>query len=222
MLQLSNICRTFGTSATRVVALDNISLSIEKGDFTVITGQSGSGKSTLLQIIGLLDRASGGTYLLNGQDVGCLNDRQQSEFRLKNIGFIHQAFHLLPQESALSNVALPLGYMGYKRSRRLSLAKEALERVGLKDRIAHKPTQLSGGEQQRVAIARAIVTQPHLILADEPTGNLDSKNGAIIMELLRHLNKEGQTIVMVTHDKSIVQENDRQIVLHDGKIQFSR
>lgn len=222
MLQLSNICRTFGTSATRVVALDNISLSIEKGDFTVITGQSGSGKSTLLQIIGLLDRASSGTYLLNGQDVGCLNDRQQSEFRLKNIGFIHQAFHLLPQESALSNVALPLGYMGYKRSRRLSLAKEALERVGLKDRIAHKPTQLSGGEQQRVAIARAIVTQPHLILADEPTGNLDSKNGAIIMELLRHLNKEGQTIVMVTHDKSIVQENDRQIVLHDGKIQFSR
>lgn len=222
MLQLSNICRTFGTSATRVVALDNISLSIEKGDFTAITGQSGSGKSTLLQIIGLLDRASGGTYLLNGQDVGCLNDRQQSEFRLKNIGFIHQAFHLLPQESALSNVALPLGYMGYKRSRRLSLAKEALERVGLKDRIAHKPTQLSGGEQQRVAIARAIVTQPHLILADEPTGNLDSKNGAIIMELLRHLNKEGQTIVMVTHDKSIVQENDRQIVLHDGKIQFSR
>lgn len=204
------------------MALDNISLSIEKGDFTAITGQSGSGKSTLLQIIGLLDRASGGTYLLNGQDVGCLNDRQQSEFRLKNIGFIHQAFHLLPQESALSNVALPLGYMGYKRSRRLSLAKEALERVGLKDRIAHKPTQLSGGEQQRVAIARAIVTQPHLILADEPTGNLDSKNGAIIMELLRHLNKEGQTIVMVTHDKSIVQENDRQIVLHDGKIQFSR
>lgn len=204
------------------MALDNISLSIEKGDFTAITGQSGSGKSTLLQIIGLLDRASSGTYLLNGQDVGCLNDRQQSEFRLKNIGFIHQAFHLLPQESALSNVALPLGYMGYKRSRRLSLAKEALERVGLKDRIAHKPTQLSGGEQQRVAIARAIVTQPHLILADEPTGNLDSKNGAIIMELLRHLNKEGQTIVMVTHDKSIVQENDRQIVLHDGKIQFSR
>lgn len=219
MLQLSNICRIFGSGATRVAALDNVSITIEQGAFATITGQSGIGKSTLLQIIGLLDRTNSGTYILNGQDVGSLNDRQQSEFRLKNIGFIHQSFCLLPQESALSNVALPLGYMGYKRKNRLSLAKEALERVGLKDRILHKPTQLSGGEQQRVAIARDIVTQPRLILAYEPTGNLDSKNGATIMQLLRQLNKEGQTIVMVTHDKSIIQEDDQKIVLYNGKIQ---
>lgn len=219
MIQLSHICRAFGRDATRVMALNDVCLTIERGAFAVITGPSGSGKSTLLQILGLLDRADGGTYFLENQEVGALPDKQQSAIRLKNIGFVHQSFYLLPRENALSNVALPLGYMGYDRKKRISLAKEALERVGLKDRLRHKPTQLSGGEQQRVAIARALVTNPRLILADEPTGNLDSKNSEVIQRLLRRLNSEGQTIIMVTHDNSIVSPGDRHIVLRDGEIQ---
>ena len=221
MLKLSHVSRIFNSGATRVEALKDISLDIEKGSFAVITGRSGSGKSTLMQVLGLLDRADAGQYFLNGQEVGTLQEKQQSAIRLKEIGFVHQSFYLLPHESAVSNVALPLGYLGYSKKERVILAEKALERVGLQERLYHNPTQLSGGEQQRVAIARAIVTKPNLILADEPTGNLDSKNGLLIHQLLRRLHQEGQTIVMVTHDQGMVREGDKHIVLKDGHLQSS-
>ncbi len=199
-------------------ALADINLSINKGDFVAIVGPSGSGKSTLMHILGLLDHATSGTYELDGHDVSNLGENTLAGIRNKKIGFVFQSFNLLPRTSALDNVALPLIYSGIGNKERLERAEEALLEVGLEEKLASRPNQLSGGQQQRVAIARALVTNPEIILADEPTGNLDSKNGEEIMKLFHHLNKNGKTIILITHEPNIAKHAKKHIHIRDGRI----
>ena len=199
-------------------ALRGVSFSIKVGEFVSIMGPSGSGKSTLMNIVGCLDTPSKGTYLLNDRNVGNLDEEQLAGIRNEEIGFVFQKFHLLPRSSALENVALPLKYASVKQSERLTRAEEVLDKVGLSNRLTHKPTELSGGEQQRVAIARALVNSPSILFADEPTGNLDSKTGHQVLEIFKDLNKRGQTIVVITHEREIAEQSQRTITIKDGEI----
>ncbi len=221
VVEFRNVSRRYGDPANEdslVTALDTASFKINKGEFVAIVGPSGSGKSTLLHLIGLLDRQSEGEILIDGVESKKLNDSQLAKLRNQKIGFVFQQFNLLRATPAISNVELPLVYRGLAYSKRREMARQQLESVGLGDRLYNKPSQLSGGQQQRVAIARALVTQPSLLLADEPTGNLDSKTGAGIIELFRNLHKQGVTIVMVTHDQELAAKAVRQIVIKDGGI----
>ncbi|MFC2043704.1 ABC transporter ATP-binding protein [Chloroflexota bacterium] len=216
MIELENITKIYRMGKVEVPALRGISLSIDQGEMVAIIGASGSGKSTLMNILGCLDKPSSGSYLLEGADVNRLNDDKLAEIRSKKVGFVFQAYNLLSRASATANVELPLVY-GDGRNRR-KRALEALERVGLGKRANHKPTELSGGEQQRVAIARALVNNPTVILADEPTGNLDSTSTAEIVSIFRQLNLDGIMIVIVTHEMDISEQTQRIIRLHDGKV----
>ena len=199
-------------------ALTDVSLSLDKGEYLAIMGPSGSGKSTLMNIIGCLDRPTSGAYLLDGVDVLSLNDNQLSEIRCRKIGFVFQSFQLLSTETALHNVMLPLSFAGVPRSQRREIAARALERVGLADRLDFLPSQLSGGQKQRVAIARALVNDPQLILADEPTGALDQRSGAAVMDLFEQLNAEGVTVVVITHDSGVSRRARRVLHIVDGEI----
>lgn len=199
-------------------ALSDVTLTIKKGEFVAITGPSGSGKSTLMNILGLLDRPTSGSYNLNGQDVSKLHENSLAEIRNKRIGFVFQSFNLLSRTSALDNVALPLIYAGIHKKEREKRAQQSLQHVGLEEKLLSKPNQLSGGQQQRVAIARALVTNPEIILADEPTGNLDSKTGSEIMALFKQLHKSGRTIILITHDPAIAKNAARIIYVKDGKV----
>lgn len=216
MIDLENITKVYHMGKVEVNALRGITLSIAKGEMVAIIGASGSGKSTLLNVVGLLDRPTSGRYLFDGTDVSRLNDNQLAEMRNQKLGFVFQDFNLLPRATALANVELPLIYGG-KRHRR-ELATEALERVRLGERVKHKPTELSGGEQQRVAIARALVNNPSIILADEPTGELDTHSSAEIMSIFRKLHQEGITIILITHEVDIAAQAQRTIHLQDGRI----
>lgn len=216
MIQLKNIEKVYRTSTIETLALNNINLSIEKGEFLSIMGPSGCGKSTLLNIIGLLDTPSNGDVEIGGQRTNGLADKQMAQFRNKTIGFIFQSYHLINDLPVLDNVELPLLYRSTSGRERSRLAAEALEKVGLSNRMKHYPNQLSGGQKQRVAIARAIVGNPEIILADEPTGNLDSNMGHEVMEILQQLNREGTTIVMVTHDENMAHKTSRLVRLFDG------
>lgn len=219
LLNLSHIYKDYQQEKLVVPVLKDVSLSVEEGEYVAIMGPSGSGKTTLMNIIGCLDLPTSGSYELSGQDVLACKDRELADVRLNSIGFVFQSFHLLPRESALENVALPLIYAGVKKADREKRAAAALERVGLADRVDFKPTQLSGGQKQRVAIARAMVNNPKILLADEPTGALDSKSGKQIMELFDRLNEEGVTIVVITHDAKIASYAKRVIRIIDGEIE---
>lgn len=219
LLNLSHIYKDYQQEKLVVPVLKDVSLSVEEGEYVAIMGPSGSGKTTLMNIIGCLDLPTSGSYELSGQDVLACKDRELADVRLNSIGFVFQSFHLLPRESVLENVALPLIYAGVKKADREKRAAAALERVGLADRVDFKPTQLSGGQKQRVAIARAMVNNPKILLADEPTGALDSKSGKQIMELFDRLNEEGVTIVMITHDAKIASYAKRVIRIIDGEIE---
>jgi len=217
MMQLKNISKIYQKNGEQEVrALDKVDLLIEKGDFVAIVGASGSGKSTMMNILGMLDRPTSGDYYLEGRKVNTYDDNELAKIRNKTIGFIFQKFHLLPKTSAVENVELPLIYSDRKNIRGLGL--KALEKVGLKDRSSHTPNELSGGQQQRVAIARALVNEPEILMADEPTGNLDSAATSEIMSIFQELNKEGKTIIMVTHEKDIAKKANRVIEIRDGKI----
>lgn len=216
MIQLKNIEKVYRTSTIETLALNNINLNIDKGEFLSIMGPSGCGKSTLLNIIGLLDNPSNGDVEIAGQRTNGLADKQMAQFRNKTIGFIFQSYHLINDLPVLDNVELPLLYRSTSGKERSRLAAEALEKVGLSNRMNHYPNQLSGGQKQRVAIARAIVGKPEIILADEPTGNLDSNMGHEVMDILQQLNQEGTTIVMVTHDENMAHKTSRLVRLFDG------
>lgn len=219
VLELHDICKSYLQGKEPVPVLHHIQLDVAEGEYLAIMGPSGSGKSTLMNIIGLLDLQTSGSYLFDGQDMAKCTDNQLSNIRNQKIGFVFQNFNLLPRQSVLENVALPLLYAGVKKKERQERAKEMLTRVGLADRLQFKPTQLSGGQKQRVAIARAMVTQPRLLLADEPTGALDTKSGDQIMELFQQLNQEGVTIVMITHELEIAQHAQRIVTIRDGKLE---
>lgn len=218
ILNLQNIYKNYNQDKLEVPVLKNISLQVEEGEYVAIMGPSGSGKTTLMNIIGCLDRPTSGSYELAGESVLSLKDRELSSVRLNSIGFVFQSFQLMPRESALNNVSLPLSYAGIKKKERRERAGKALERVGLADRAAFKPSQLSGGQKQRVAIARAMVNNPKLLLADEPTGALDSKSGRQVLELFQKLNDEGVTIVMITHDVNVANQAKRILHIIDGEI----
>ena len=217
MLELKNICKTYTQGKLDVPVLKDISLSVEEGEYVAIMGPSGSGKTTLMNIIGCLDSPTSGEYFLEGKDIAQNSDSKMSDVRLHSIGFVFQSFYLLSRQSALENVALPLLYAGVRRKERLEIARKALERVGLGDRVNFKPTQLSGGQCQRVAIARAIVNEPKILLADEPTGALDTKSGEQIMEIFQR-NDEGVTIVMITHEPEIAAHAKRILHIRDGQL----
>ena len=221
ILNLQNIFKDYQQDKLVVPVLKDVSLQVEEGEYVAIMGPSGSGKTTLMNIIGCLDRPTSGTYELAGESVLNLKDKELSSVRLNRIGFVFQSFQLMPRESALDNVSLPLSYAGIKKKERRERARKALERVGLGDRADFKPTQLSGGQKQRVAIARAMVNNPKILLADEPTGALDSKSGKQIMELFEKLNEEGVTIVMITHDINIAKNAKRILHIIDGEISES-
>lgn len=218
VIKLNEIARHFVVGTETVKALRSITLTIERNEFVALMGPSGSGKSTLMNLLGCLDTPTNGNYFLNGQDVSKMNDNQLAEIRNKEIGFIFQVFNLLPRSTALENVTLPLIYAGMSKADRVERAKKVLEDVQLSDRIMHKPNELSGGQRQRVAVARALVNHPSIILADEPTGNLDSKVSVEIMGLLEEIHKAGNTIIVVTHEEDIAQHAHRIIRLIDGNI----
>ncbi|MEY8393794.1 ABC transporter ATP-binding protein [Lachnospiraceae bacterium 45-P1] len=220
LIDLRGIYKVYYMGDEEVRANDGISLTIEKGEFVAIVGKSGSGKSTLMNIIGALDVPTGGEYYLGGRDVSDMTDNQLAEIRNTMIGFVFQQYNLLPKLNLLENVELPLLYAGMDAWDRRERAMESLERVGLKEKWKNFPKQLSGGQQQRVSIARALAGNPSLILADEPTGALDSKTGREVLDFLKKLNREGNTIVMITHDSSIAREARRVVRIHDGKINF--
>ena len=218
MLELKNIYKNYTQGKMDVPVLKDISLSVDEGEYVAIMGPSGSGKTTLMNIIGCLDSPTSGEYILEGKDISQSSDNKLSDVRLHSIGFVFQSFYLLSRQSALENVALPLLYAGVRRKERLEIARKALERVGLGDRVNFKPTQLSGGQCQRVAIARAIVNNPKVLLADEPTGALDTKSGEQIMEIFQKLNEEGVTIVMITHEPEIAAHAKRVLHIRDGML----
>ena len=218
MIKLTGINKIYRTDTIETQALENVNIEVKKGEFVSIMGPSGCGKSTLLNIIGLLDEPTAGTVEIAGCDTTGMKDKEMADFRNRTLGFVFQSFHLINSLNVIDNVELPLLYRGVKRSERRRLAKEMLERVGLSHRMYHMPSQLSGGQCQRVAIARAIIGNPEIILADEPTGNLDSKMGAEIMDILHKLNKEdGRTIVMVTHNEEQAKQTSRTIRFFDGR-----
>ncbi|MCZ6694012.1 MAG: ABC transporter ATP-binding protein [Bacteroidetes bacterium] len=218
LIQITEISKIYRMGAETIDALQSITLQIQKGEYIAFMGPSGSGKSTLMNIIGCLDRPTSGNYILNGQDVSNLNENELADIRNKEIGFVFQTFNLLPRSSSLDNVALPLVYAGIGKSQRDKKAMASLESMGLGDRALHKPNELSGGQQQRVAIARALVNDPAIILADEPTGNLDSKTSFGIMELFQELHQKGNTIIVVTHENDIAHFAQRIVHLNDGLI----
>jgi len=218
IIHLEGVSRVYSTGRIEVPALVDIDLEIAAGEFLAIVGPSGSGKSTMMHILGCLDRPTAGRYLLDGTPVDTLDDDGLARLRSRSIGFVFQSYNLLPRTTALENVAAPLMYQGVGRSARLARATAALERLGLGDRLHHQPTELSGGQQQRVGIARAIVTEPAIILADEPTGNLDSHSGDEVIALLRELHATGRTIVLITHDADVAASADRQVHLRDGRV----
>ena len=218
LIDVRNVYKIYNPGENEVRALDGVSLTIEEGEFVAIIGQSGAGKSTLMNMLGLLDTCTSGEYYMDGIDVSHMSDDELSEIRNKKIGFIFQGFNLISSLTAKGNVELPLVYRGMKRSEREKLSAKALEMVGLEKRMYHRPAQMSGGQQQRVAIARAIAAKPPLILADEPTGNLDSHSGKDVMKIIHHLHSEGRTIILITHDNGIAAEAQRVIRIQDGKI----
>lgn len=219
LIKVKDLYKIYNPGENEVRALDGVSLTVREGEFVAIIGHSGSGKSTLMNMLGCLDVPTKGTYILNGRDVSCLSDNELSDVRNNEIGFIFQGFNLIQNLTALENVELPLIYRHVDKVKRRKLAVEALEKVGLKERIKHKPAEMSGGQQQRVAIARAIAAAPPLILADEPTGNLDSKSTEDIMQILDGLNDKGNTIVLITHDDTIAANAKRVVRIMDGKIE---
>ncbi len=217
-IKAENLCRYFHVGGTLVRALDGVSLDIQDGEYVTICGASGSGKSTLMNILGCLDVPTSGRYLLDGEDVPALDDKTLSRIRGSKIGFVFQSFNLIPALTAEENVELPLMYRGVPRKQRREAAREALEQVGLLNRANHRPCEMSGGQQQRTAIARAIAARPSIILADEPCGNLDSRSGRVICEILEALHLCGKTIVMITHDENAARRAERLIRISDGKI----
>lgn len=218
LIELKNTYKIYNPGENEVRALDGVNLEIDRGDFVAIVGHSGSGKSTLMNMLGLLDIVTSGTYILNGKDVSDMDDDELSSIRNLEIGFIFQGFNLIPSLTAQGNVELPLIYRGMKAEQRHELSEAALKRVGLEKRMDHLPNQMSGGQQQRVAIARALAAKPPLILADEPTGNLDSNSGKDVMRIINELWAEGRTIILITHDDSIAETAHRVIRISDGKI----
>ncbi len=219
IIQLESIIKNYYVGTVVVEALRTVSLNIERNEYTSIMGPSGSGKSTLMNILGCLDTLTDGKYILNGKDVSQLDDNRLAEIRNKEIGFVFQTFNLLARYSALDNVILPLIYAGYSKTERIERAKEVLISVGLEDRMTHKPNELSGGQRQRVAVARALVNDPSIILADEPTGNLDSKTSIDILNLLSDIHQRGNTVIVVTHEEDIAQKTNRIIRLMDGEVE---
>ena len=218
IIRLTRVSRTYEMGPVVVPALDDVSLAVQPGEFVAIVGPSGSGKSTMMHILGCLDRPTAGAYELAGTPVADLDDDGLAQLRSRAIGFVFQSYNLLPRTTALDNVATPLLYQGVARRERQERARAALERLGLGDRVSHEPTELSGGQQQRVAVARALVTEPALILADEPTGNLDSRSGADVLDVFRELHAGGRTIVLITHDPAVAASASRQVHLLDGRI----
>lgn len=218
LVHIENICKIYNPGENEVRALDHVSLNIDTGEFVAIIGQSGSGKSTLMNMLGCLDIPSSGSYLLNGEDVSSMTDDELSDIRNREIGFIFQGFNLIQNLTALENVELPLIYRGVGKKERKELALKSLEMVGLNNRIDHTPSQMSGGQQQRVAIARAIAAKPPVILADEPTGNLDSASSKEILQILKGLHKDGRSVILITHDNEIAAQAKRVIRIADGKI----
>ncbi|SDJ93785.1 putative ABC transport system ATP-binding protein [Natronincola ferrireducens] len=218
MITVKDLNKVYENGSIAVQALRNVNLEIDEGEFVAITGPSGSGKSTFMNIIGCLDRATSGLYILGGETIEDLSDNELAAIRNRKIGFVFQSFNLLPRTSALKNVELPMMYAGIGKKERRARALDALERVGLGDRVDHKPNELSGGQKQRVAVARALVNNPSIILADEPTGNLDSKSTQEVMDLFKKLNEEGVTILIVTHEKDIAEQTKRIVSFRDGEI----
>ena len=218
LLQLEGVSRIYDMGRVQVAALRDVNLTIEAGEFVAVLGPSGSGKSTLMNLIGCLDRPTTGTYRLGGQDVAMLTGDDLATVRGRNVGFVFQSYDLLPRTSALENVATPLMYQAIGRRERLVRAQAVLERLGLGDRLDHHPNELSGGQQQRVGIARALVTDPPIILADEPTGNLDTVSGADVLALFRHLHRTGRTVIIITHDADVASHADRQVHVRDGRV----
>lgn len=218
LIQLSDLVKTYHLEGISTTVLKAVSLTVNEGDLLAIVGASGSGKSTLMNIIGLLDKPDAGTYILNNRNVASLSDDEAADLRNQNIGFVFQQFNLLPRFTAMQNVALPLTYRGVNPTLIKEKVEQALDKVGMRQYIRHRPTQLSGGQQQRVAIARALVTDPQVILADEPTGALDSRTGSEVMNLFLALHQEGRTIIMVTHDEHVAAQCKRRITLADGAI----
>ena len=219
LVEIKDVCKVYNPGEHEVRALDHVSLTIDEQEFVAIIGHSGSGKSTLMNMLGCLDVPTSGEYWLHGQDVSALSDDALSDIRNREIGFIFQGFNLIPNLTALENVELPLIYRGVSKSVREELSVEALKKVGLEHRMDHKPSEMSGGQQQRVAIARAIAQAPPVILADEPTGNLDSNSTKEIMDILKGLHKEGRTVILITHDNEIAAQAKRVIKIRDGKIE---
>lgn len=218
LIKVQDMCKVYNPGENEVRALDHVNLEIERGEFVAIIGHSGSGKSTLMNMLGCLDIPTSGSYFLNGKDVSAMKDNQLSEIRNQEIGFIFQGFNLISNLTALENVELPLIYRGIGRGQRHKLAKDALIRVGLEKRMDHKPSEMSGGQQQRVAIARAIAAEPPVILADEPTGNLDSASTGEIMDILKGLHKQGRSVILITHDNEIADQAKRVVRILDGRI----
>ena len=219
LIHIENMKKIYNPGENEVRALDGIDLDIEKGDLVAIVGHSGSGKSTLMNMLGCLDTPTSGKYVLDGQDVASMTDNQLADVRNKEIGFIFQGFNLISNLDAVENVELPLVYRGVSKNERKQLAMEALKSVGLEDRMKHKPNEMSGGQQQRVAVARAVAAKPPIILADEPTGNLDTKSTQEIMEILKELHRSGRTVIIITHDEEIASQAHRVILILDGRIE---